>query len=200
MTVQPSLCHIAHVWANCKQLPRCLCGSGHLHKEPQKGNTHLPRQHAATAGWRKEKTLIPPIIGAVDARDELQKKKSQRTPRTTTGRVFSSSLTTPGVSFVAALRGKTEEQQQPQIHKVDVAGADTMEPRVPAPLPQHEQETTGQSVGAPNVNSLPLDQMLRAVVTVVQHFIVEFNGAVLEEAKIVVITKIVLNLMEQNGH
>jgi hypothetical protein len=28
----------------------------------------------------------------------------------------------------------------------------------------------------------------------------EFNGAVIEEAKIVAITKIVLNLMEQNGH
>jgi hypothetical protein len=28
----------------------------------------------------------------------------------------------------------------------------------------------------------------------------EFNGAVLEEAKIVAITKIVLNLMEQNSH
>jgi hypothetical protein len=59
----PSLCHIAirveaygaqnsltqchncqqfgHVWANCKQPPRCLwCGGGHLHKDcPEKGNT-----------------------------------------------------------------------------------------------------------------------------------------------------------------
>jgi hypothetical protein len=37
---------------------------------------------------------------------EMQKKKSQRTPRTTKGRVFSSNLTTPGKSFAAALRGK----------------------------------------------------------------------------------------------
>jgi hypothetical protein len=42
--------------------------------------------------------------------------------------------------------------------------------------------------------------MLKAVVTVVQEIMTEFNGAVLDEAKIVVITKIVLNLMEQNGH
>jgi hypothetical protein len=28
----------------------------------------------------------------------------------------------------------------------------------------------------------------------------EFNGTVLEEAKIVAITKIVINLIEQNGH
>jgi hypothetical protein len=39
------------------------------------------------------------------AKEELQKKKTQRTPNTTTGRVFSSNLTTPSVSFVAALRG-----------------------------------------------------------------------------------------------
>jgi hypothetical protein len=41
--------------------------------------------------------------------------------------------------------------------------------------------------------------MLR-VATVVQQIMTEFNGAVSEEDKIVVITKIVLNLMKQNGH
>jgi hypothetical protein len=41
--------------------------------------------------------------------------------------------------------------------------------------------------------------MLR-VVTVVQQIVTEFNGAVSEEEKIVAITKIVLNLMNQNGH
>jgi hypothetical protein len=45
------------------------------------------------------------------AKEEMQKKKVQRTPRTTTGRVFASNLTTLGMSFTAALRGKTEEQQ-----------------------------------------------------------------------------------------
>jgi hypothetical protein len=42
--------------------------------------------------------------------------------------------------------------------------------------------------------------MLEVVVTVVQQIMTEFNGAVLEDAKIVAITKIVLNFMEQNGH
>jgi hypothetical protein len=37
------------------------------------------------------------------------------------------------------------------------------------------------------------------VVTVVQQIMTESNGAVLEEDKILAITKIVLNLMEQNG-
>jgi hypothetical protein len=38
------------------------------------------------------------------------------------------------------------------------------------------------------------------VATAVQHIKTELNGAVSEESKIVVITKIVLNLMKQNGH
>jgi predicted lysophospholipase L1 biosynthesis ABC-type transport system permease subunit len=71
-----------------------------------------------------------------------------------------------------------------------------MEPRVPAALPQHEQQTTDELFRAPNVNSLPLDKMLK----VVQQIMTEFNGAVLEGAKIVAITKTVLNLTEQNGH
>jgi hypothetical protein len=53
-------------------------------------------------------------------------------------------------------------------------------------LVQHQEP--GQSVLAPIVDSAPLENMLR-VVTVVQQIMVEFNGAVSEEDKIVVITK-----------
>jgi hypothetical protein len=101
------------------------------------------------------------------------------------------------MSFEAALPGKTEEQQQPQTHQV--AGSAPMEPQVPAALTQHEQQKRSQSVRAPNVNSLSLDKMLKVIVTVVQQSTAESNGAVLEEAKMLVITRIVLNLMEQNG-
>jgi hypothetical protein len=75
-----------------------------------------------------------------------------------------------------------------------------MEPRVPAALPQHKHQTTGQSVRTPNENSLPLNNKLKVTVTVAQQLMTEFNGAVLEAAKIVVITKIVLNLIQKNGH
>jgi hypothetical protein len=74
-----------------------------------------------------------------------------------------------------------------------------MEPKVPAPLHQHEQQATSQSVGASNVNSLPLDNMLR-IVTVAQQFMTEFNGAMSEEEKTVAITKSVLNLIMQKDH
>jgi hypothetical protein len=112
--------------------------------------------------------------------------------------VFSSNLTTPGKSFAAALRGKTEEQQQPRTHQV--AGPDTMEHRVPAASPQTEQQKADQSVRAPNINSLSLEKMLKVVVTVVQQIMTESNSAVFQETKIWDITKIVLNLMEQSGH
>jgi hypothetical protein len=90
-------------------------------------------------------------------------------------------------------------QQQPPARQVAVAAPDAVEPRVSAPLPQQSQQPKGQSFRAQNVNSEVLDNMLR-VVTVVQQIMTEFNGAVSEEDKIVVITKIVLNLMKQNGH
>jgi hypothetical protein len=107
--------------------------------------------------------------------------------------VFSSTLTTPGVSFAAALRGTKEKNQRPPAAQV---AATVEKPSVPASV---RQEETGQSVSAPNVNSLPLDNMFR-VITAVQQIMTEFNGAVSEEAKVVAITKIVLSLMKQNGH
>jgi hypothetical protein len=77
-----------------------------------------------------------------------------------------------------------------------VVGPATREPRVPVPLHQHKQQATDESVGAPNVNSLPLDTSMLRIVTVAQQFVTEFNGAVSEEDKTVAITKIILNLMK----
>jgi hypothetical protein len=58
--------------------------------------------------------------------------------------MFSSKLTTASMSFAAALRAKTEEQQQPQTQTHQVAGPAIMEPRVPVALPQQEQQEAGQ--------------------------------------------------------
>jgi hypothetical protein len=97
----PSLCHIAirvdayraqngltqchncqqfgHVWTNCKQPLRCLwCGVSHLHKKYPRKGLLLPRQHAATVGWRKEKTPIPQIIGVADTRRRRCRRRSRR--------------------------------------------------------------------------------------------------------------------------
>jgi hypothetical protein len=127
----------------------------------------------------------------------MHKKKSKRTPKTTTGRTFPSKLTTPGMSFASALRGKTGTAAAS-----DISTGRSRHNRTQGPcgLIQQEQQKAGQSVRAPNGNSLSLDKMLKVVVTVVQQIMTEPNGVVLEEAKILATTKIVLNLVEQNGH
>jgi hypothetical protein len=112
--------------------------------------------------------------------------------------VFSSNHTTPGASFAAALRESAAQQQQIFRHaKSPVADTPAgVNFRMPA---SGRQQNAGQSVRAPTVSSQHLHNLLR-VVTAVQQIITESNCALSEEDKIVAITKIVLNLMKQNGH
>ena len=196
-------CHncqqFGHVWANCKQPPRCLwCGGGHLHKEcPEKGNSASTPVCCNCRLAEGEKPHPANYRGCKHAREEQQKRKARRTPTTTAGRVFSSTTVTPGVSFAAALRGATAEQQQrPQESRVPVAPPTTRRQTAPAPALQKE---TGQSIQAPHASSPSLDNMLR-VVTIVQQIMTEVSGAVTEDEKVLAITKIVLKLMKQDGH
>jgi hypothetical protein len=64
---------------------------------------------------------------------------------------------------------------------------------------RHHAKQPGQSVQAPDVKISSLDDTFR-VATIVTHILMEVNGSVSKEAKIVSITKIVLNLMKQTGH
>jgi hypothetical protein len=98
--------------------------------------------------------------------------------------VFSSNLTTLGVSFAAVLRGNTA-QQQLQARPVPVADPHA-EVKLSIPA-SGKQQNAGQSFRAPTVNSQPLDNML-TVVTAVQQITTEFNGVVSEEDKIVAIS------------
>jgi hypothetical protein len=131
-----------HVGTNCKQPLRCFwCGGGHLHKEcPEKGNTSSTPTCCNCRLAEGENSHLANNRCCSHAKEEMQKNKSQRTPRAKTGGGFSCNLTTPGVSFAATLWGKTEGEQQPETHQV--AGLDTMECSIPAPLLQHEQQTT----------------------------------------------------------
>jgi hypothetical protein len=61
-----------------------------------------------------------------------------------------------------------------------------------------QQQNTGQSAQASNVNSASLDNMFR-VASVVQQIMTGINDAVSEEQKIVAITTIVMKLMNYNG-
>jgi hypothetical protein len=108
-------CHncrkFGHVWANNKQPPPCLWfRGGHLHKQcPEKGNMSFTPACCNCQLAEGQKAHPAKYRGCKDVKDETQKRKSQRTSKTTMGKVFSN-LTTPGVSFTAALRGSTEQQ------------------------------------------------------------------------------------------
>jgi hypothetical protein len=153
----PSLCHISlkvetymaqtgltqchncqqfgHVWANCKQPPCCLwCGGGHLHKEsPEKGNAVSTLTCCNCLLAERDKPHPVNYRGCRQAREELQKRKAERTRKTAMEREFSSNLVTPGESFVAALRGNAE-QRRPQANPAPmVCPTVTTQQNVPAP-------------------------------------------------------------------
>jgi hypothetical protein len=184
-------CHncqqFGHVSANCRQPPRCLwCGGGHLHKEcPEKDNA---ASTPACCNWKLLEGENPHPAnyrGCRHTKEKLQKKTAQRAPKPTTGRVFSATRTTPGVSFASALRGSTQQVQQQQERQVLPAARLAEKQSVPAPT-QHSH--SGQSVPAPTVNSQSLN-MVR-VITVMQLIMTELSGAAWEDNKLVAITKL----------
>jgi hypothetical protein len=129
-------CHncqqFGHVWANCKQPPCCVwCGASHLHKEcPEKENAASTPTCCNCQLVEGEKAHPANYRGCRHPKEELQKRKSQRTPKTTTGRVFSSNFTTPGITFMVVLQCSTV-QQQCQIPVADPPAAGKT--NVPAP-------------------------------------------------------------------
>jgi hypothetical protein len=110
----------------------------------------------------------------------MRKKKPEGTPKTTSGRVFSSNPVKPHLSFAAALRGQADTQPQ---HEAAANSTSTSGTKV-------KEQAKGQSVQAPNVNSDSLDTF-RAL-SVVGQIMAELKEA--EEAKFVALAKIVLNL------
>jgi hypothetical protein len=111
------------------------------------------------------------------AKEEMRKRRSQRTLETTTGRVFSSSHTAPGQSFAATATASAA---------LSCAG-------LPPPL-RHNQQVSK----ARNSDSSSLNDIFTVVPTIFQKLVTELNGAEAEENRTMAITKIVLKLMKQN--
>jgi hypothetical protein len=72
-----------HVWANCKQPPRCMwCGGGHLHKDcPEKGNESSTPACCNCQLAEGERPHPANYRGYKLAKEEMQKKKPQGTPK-----------------------------------------------------------------------------------------------------------------------
>jgi hypothetical protein len=137
-------------------------------------------------------------------KEEMIRRKSQGTPiKPATGRVFHSNYTTPELYFTAVLSNNRQQNQQQPHHTRHYKCTQVQWNRRRYSLLQQQQQQqsekeTGQSVHASNSNS-SLNNMFK-VATVVQQIIAELYGAVLEEDKIVVITKMVSKLMKHNSH
>jgi hypothetical protein len=137
-------------------------------------------KHAATAGWWKGKTPPRKLSGLQTLeRDDAEKEDIH-------------DYNENGVLFQPhhsrhVLRGGAPRQDR-RTTASDTSGGSGRSRHKGA------QDPCGfAQFRVPNVNSLYLDKVLKVVVAVVK-------GAVLEEGKIMDITKIVLKLIEQNGH
>jgi hypothetical protein len=178
-----------HVWANCKQPPRCLwCGDGHLHKDcPEKRKTSSTPACCNCQLSEGEKPHPANYRGCKHATEKMRKKRPQGTPKTTSGRVLSSNPFKPNLSFAAALRGLAEIQPQQEAAASCTSTSGT----------KANEQATGQSVQAPNANSDSLE-MSRAL-SVVQQILAELKVSASEEDKFLSVAKIIFNLMNQNG-
>jgi len=120
-----------HVWANCKQPPRCVwCGGGHLHKDcPEKENRMSTPACCNCKLAEGENPYTSNYRGCKLAREELQKRKNLKLPlpqtKESTDSVFSTRVATPTVSFAEAVKGQQRKQpQQIQIPTATAGGAD----------------------------------------------------------------------------
>jgi hypothetical protein len=132
--------------------------------------------------------------GCSHAKEEMQKRKLQKAPKTTMGRVFSFIQITPGLFFMVVLHSDSQQQQQPQLPSVEQACPATMGEM------RHSQQVPSQSVQVPNANSSSVNDIFKVVTTIVEQIIRELSGAKSEEDRTMAITKILLKLMKQNSH
>jgi len=174
-----------HVWANCKQPPKCVwCGGGHLHKEcPEKENRDSTPTCCNCKLTEGEKPHPSSYRGCKRGRAQKIQTKEP------TGRVFSTRLTTPTVSFAEAVNGKRNNPpQQDRQHQPQLTTGGWEEK---SEKHNKERDLTGQTASKNHTSSM--DSTFK-VVTVVQQIMTGLNESVSEEGKIMAITKIVMKL------
>jgi hypothetical protein len=87
------------------------CGGGHLRKECSENANNASTQACCNCKLVDgEKPHPSNYRDCSHAKEEIGRRKAQRTPKSITRRVFSSKYTTPGLSFAAALRNNAEQQ------------------------------------------------------------------------------------------
>jgi hypothetical protein len=128
-----------HVWANCKQPPRCLWCGGSGVETVRRRTTHLQYPHAVTASWRKEKRHIPPTTAAAGMlRKKCPRRRNHRKHRKTKleGCSFPTSLNQMYLSLQLSEtrlnnRGNRRKSQAVQSHRSSDARKQISQFRLP---------------------------------------------------------------------
>jgi hypothetical protein len=156
---------------------------------PRKTNTESTSSCCNCTLVEGEKPHPESYRGCSHAKGELQRRKAQRAPKEPSGRKFFSRFTSPEQSYAAELRQDNQNQQPkaPQTEEKNVR--DPMQQY----LPQQKFQQTGLSVQAPSSSNKT------TIATVAHPIMTELNDAASQEDRVMVITKMVLNLMKQNG-
>jgi hypothetical protein len=96
-----------HIWANCKQPPKCVwCGGGHTHKDcPEKDNKQSKPACCNCKLTDGEKPHPSNYRGCKLAKEEMQKRTQKPQAKEQTGMVFTTRRVTHTISFAEAVRG-----------------------------------------------------------------------------------------------
>jgi hypothetical protein len=94
-----------HVLANYKQPTQCLwCVGGHMHRKcPETTNTEPTPSCCNCTLVEGEKSHPASYQGCRHAKGDMQRRKAQRAPKGSSGRMFFSKFTSPDQSHAAAL-------------------------------------------------------------------------------------------------
>jgi hypothetical protein len=177
-----------HVWANCKQPPRCMwCGAATCAKSAWKRAAQHRYGHAGTASWWTERNLILPYVEAAGTPEKRCERESRREHLSIHPECCSLPTTPPQVFpqwwHCAATHDKSSSLSRvsrPHLHRP-----------APPPLKHNPHQVPSQSVQAPNANSSPVNDMYKVVARIFQRIMTEHNGTKSEEDRIITITKTV---------
>jgi hypothetical protein len=121
------------------------CGGGILHKDcPEKENEASTPTCCNYKLIDGEKHHPSNYRGCSLDREEIRKRKTHRTPKVTTGKVFTTNYVTSGLSFAAALRRNAGHQRQPIPSQVP-ATSPFAGTKLSTPAPGQHQKQVSQS-------------------------------------------------------
>jgi hypothetical protein len=165
-----------HIWANCKQPPKCVwCGGGHIHQEcpgkEKRGSTPACCNCKLT---EREKPHPSIYRGCKLAKEEMQNRRAQKLQaKEPAGRVFSTRLVTPTVSFAEAVRTAGHNRPCSTRPQQTIGGGG--KEKTDKPNKEKERDLSGQTAG--NNHTSSLDNMFK-VVTVAQQIMTGLNECV----------------------